>query len=86
MSKTAAVAASIICPAVAALAALAAVLCSSARPAASPHSLATPNRALSAWLPTWDGGAAYRQVLAHASEFRLVSPYWYATTGDPASR
>jgi spore germination protein YaaH len=86
MRKTAAIAAVIIC---AALSALAAVLCSStgatARPSASLQSLRAPHRMLSAWLPTWDGGAGYRQVLAHASEFRFVSPYWYATTADPAT-
>jgi spore germination protein YaaH len=86
MSKTAAIAAIIVC---AALGALTAMLCSSAgvfaRPSASLQSSRAPHRLLSAWLPTWDGGAAYRQVLAHASEFWFVSPYWYATTADPAT-
>ena len=42
-----------------------------------------PHRTLTAWLGTWDRGAGYRQVLAHASEFRLASPYWFSTTANP---
>jgi spore germination protein len=42
-----------------------------------------PHRTLTAWLATWDNGAGYRQVLAHASEFRLASPYWFSTTANP---
>ena len=43
-----------------------------------------PHRTLTAWLATWDHGAGYRQVLAHSSEFRLASPYWFSTTANPA--
>ena len=44
---------------------------------------AAPPRVLSAWIATWDGGASFRDVLAHASQFRFVSPYWYWTTDNP---
>jgi spore germination protein YaaH len=47
--------------------------------------LAKRERTLSAWIANWDGGAGYRQVLAHSSRFRFVSPYWYFTTDDPGT-
>lgn len=43
-----------------------------------------PHRTLTAWLATWDHGAGYRRVLAHASEFRMASPYWFSTTANPS--
>jgi spore germination protein len=47
------------------------------------RSAAEPHRALTGWIANWDGGASLRDVLAHASHFRFVSPYWYFTTDDP---
>lgn len=44
---------------------------------------ATPasQRPLATWLPYWDGSAGLDRVLAHASRFRYVSPFWYQTSG-----
>jgi spore germination protein YaaH len=50
---------------------------------AAAHTAPPPHRTLTAWLATWDHGAGYRQVLAHASEFRMASPYWLSTTANP---
>jgi spore germination protein len=71
------------------LAVVVAVLVSHAVGPAANGTLATaqapspPQRTLTAWLATWDRGAGYRQVLAHASEFRFASPYWFSTTASP---